>query len=129
MILEMDRKILSNCAQNYGIDFIITVCYNIYINPTWEGGENMTDNELLQAIYSDMQELKQRVTGIEVTLENETNKNIKLLAENHGNLIDKLNQAIRVSDKTAIYEIQVNILTGKVEKLEKEIADLKNRIA
>lgn len=89
----------------------------------------MTDSELLQAIYSDMQELKQRVTGIEVTLENETNKNIKLLAENHGNLIDKLNQAIRVSDKTAIYEIQVNILTGKVEKLEKEIADLKNRIA
>lgn len=103
----------------------------------------MTDNELLQAIYGDMQEmksdmqemksdmreLKQRVTGIEVTLENETNRNIKLLAENHGNLIDKLNQAIKVSDKTAIYEIQVNILTGKVEKLEKEIADLKSRIA
>lgn len=89
----------------------------------------MTDSELLQAIYSDMQELKQRVTGIEVTLENETNKNIKLLAENHGNLIDKLNQAIKVSDKTAIYEIQVNILTSKVEKLEKEMAELKNRIA
>ena len=76
-----------------------------------------------------MQELKQRVTGIEITLENETNKNIKLLAENHGNLIDKLNQAIKVSDKTAIYEIQVNILTSKVEKLEKEMAELKNRIA
>lgn len=89
----------------------------------------MTDSELLQAIYSDMQELKQRVTGIEVTLENEINKNIKLLAENHGNLIDKLNQAIKVSDKTAIYEIQVNILTSKVEKLEKEMAELKNRIA
>lgn len=89
----------------------------------------MTDSELLQAIYSDMQELKQRVTGIEITLENETNKNIKLLAENHGNLIDKLNQAIKVFDKTAIYEIQVNILTSKVEKLEKEMAELKNRIA
>ena len=89
----------------------------------------MTDSELLQAIYSDMQELKQRVTGIEITLENDTNKNIKLLAENHGNLIDKLNQAIKVSDKTAIYEIQVNILTSKVEKLEKEMAELKNRIA
>ena len=89
----------------------------------------MTDSELLQAIYSDMQELKQRGTGIEITLENETNKNIKLLAENHGNLIDKLNQAIKVSDKTAIYEIQVNILTSKVEKLEKEMAELKNRIA
>lgn len=47
----------------------------------------MTDSELLQAIYSDMQELKQRVTGIEITLENETNKNIKLLAENLGGIL------------------------------------------
>lgn len=103
----------------------------------------MTNDEILLALYSDMQEmksgmqeiktdmreLKQRVTGVEMTLENETNRNIRILAENHGNLIDKLNQAIKVSDKTAIYEIQVNILTGKVERLEKELAELKSKIA
>ena len=117
----------------------------------------MTDSDLLQALYTDMQamktdmqemkadmqemktdmqemkadmqETKMRVTGIEITLENETNRNIRLLAENHSNLIDKLNQAIKVSDKTAIYEIQVNILTGKVERLEKEFTELKKVIA
>lgn len=83
----------------------------------------------MQAMKADIQETKMRVTGIEISLENETNRNIRLLAENHSNLIDKLNQAIKVSDKTAIYEIQVNILTGKVERLEKEFTELKKVIA
>lgn len=83
-------------------------------------------------LKSDVAELKVRVDSIdarlktvEMTLENETNKNIQLLAENHGMLIDKLNQAIKVSDKTAMYEIQVNILTGKVERLEQEVREMK----
>ncbi len=78
----------------------------------------MTEHELLQAISDIMdrkiaplkediqtmdqkiQAMDQKITGIELTLENATNHNIQLLAENHMNLIDKLNQAIRVSDKT-----------------------------
>ena len=80
-------------------------------------------------LKTDMQVVKQRVTSIELTLENETNHNIQLLAENHMNLIDKLNQAIRVSDKTLLYEVQVSSLKSKVEHLEKEVADIKNKIA
>ena len=114
----------------------------------------MTDHELLQAIdkmmdkkiqpmeksitelredvgnlQTDMQVVKQKVTLLELTLENETNHNIQLLAENHMNLIDKLNQAIRVSDKTLLYEVQVSSLKSKVEHLEKEIAEIKEKIA
>ena len=47
----------------------------------------MTENEMLQAIYLDMQDmktdirdLKSRVSGIEMTLENETNRNIRIIA-------------------------------------------------
>ncbi len=50
----------------------------------------MTDSELLQAIFKDTQELKGRmntiennVTDIQLTLENETNRNISLIAEGH----------------------------------------------
>lgn len=110
----------------------------------------MSDNELLQAIYQDMQgmkadmqemksdmqemksnilELKQRVTNLELKLENVTNHNIQLLAENHMNLVDKLNQAIRVSDKTILYEVQVSGLQTRIEKLEQQIEEIKNRIA
>lgn len=89
----------------------------------------MTDRELLEAMYNDIQSIKQNVTSLELKLENETNRNIQLLAENHMNLIDKLNQAIRVSDKTLLYEVQVSALKSKVESLEKEIADIKSKIA
>lgn len=41
----------------------------------------MTDSEKLDLIISEIQELKQRTTSIELTLENETNHNIQLLTE------------------------------------------------
>lgn len=89
--------------------------------------------ELFEPIKTDMKEqlnnIEQRLTRIELTLENETNHNIQLLAENHMNLVDKLNQAIRVSDKTLLYEVQVSSLKSKIEHLEKEINDIKNKIA
>lgn len=96
----------------------------------------MTDRELLEALYRDMQGmkddmkfLKQKVSALEVTLENETNHNIQLLAENHINLVDKLNQAIRVQDKSILYEVQVSGLKCKVEQLEREIKEIKSKIA
>ncbi len=56
----------------------------------------MTDSELLQAIYNDTQELKSRlnsiennVTDLQLTLENETNRNITLIAEGHLDLSRK----------------------------------------
>lgn len=43
----------------------------------------MTDNEMLKAIYTDMQEMKNQIKDIQLTLENETNRNIKIIAEGH----------------------------------------------
>lgn len=83
----------------------------------------------------DIRNLDQRLTVVEnqitemkLSLENETNHNIQLIAENHMNLVDKLNQAIHVSDKTLLYEVQVSTLKSKVEHLEKEIAEIKKQL-
>lgn len=103
----------------------------------------MTDRELLQALFDDMksmksdmqsmksdiQSLNQKVTKIEMTLENNTNHNIQLIAENHISLVDKLNEAIKVQDKSLLFEVQISGLRMKVEKLEEEIADIKHKIA
>ena len=96
----------------------------------------MTDSEKLDLILSKLntlesetQELKRRTTNIELTLENETNHNIQLLAENHITLIDKLNQAIKVADKTLMYEVQMTSLKSRLEHLEKEVAEMKKVIA
>nr|WP_288977082.1 hypothetical protein [uncultured Blautia sp.] len=83
----------------------------------------------ITSMQKDITSMQKDITDIKLHLENVTDRNISLLAENHGHLIDKLNQAVKVSDKRYIEEIRVNILTEKVEKLEKEIEELKRKTA
>lgn len=83
----------------------------------------------MQGMKTDMQELKRRTTNIELHLENSTDKNIQLIAENFIELTKKLNQAIPVADKNLAYEVKVNYLTEELEKLKKEVAEIKNKIA
>jgi len=89
----------------------------------------MTDSEKLDLILSKIENLEQRITNIELTIENETNHNIQLLAENHITLIDKLNQSIKVADKTLMYEVQMTSLKSRIDLLEKEMVTIKNQIA
>ena len=83
----------------------------------------------ITSMQKDITSMQKDITDVKLHLENVTDRNISLLAENHGHLIDKLNQAVKVSDKSCLEEIRVNILTEKVEKLEKEIEDLKRNTA
>ena len=89
----------------------------------------MTDSEKLDLILSRLDEIERRTTNIELTIENETNRNIQLLAENHLTLIDKLNQVIKVADKTLMYEVQMTSLKSRLEHLEKEVAEMKKATA
>ncbi|MBD5473425.1 MAG: hypothetical protein HDR20_11215 [Lachnospiraceae bacterium] len=83
----------------------------------------------MQGMKSEMQELKRRTTSIELHLENTTDNNIQLIAENFIELTNKLNQAIPAADKNLAYEVKVNYLVSEVDKLKKEIAELKSKIA
>lgn len=83
----------------------------------------------ITGMQKDITSMQKDITDVKLHLENVTDRNISLLAENHGHLIDKLNQAVKVSDKSCLEEIRVNILTEKVEKLEKEIEELKRKTA
>ena len=73
----------------------------------------------IQDLKSDVQDLKRRTTSIELHLENTTDKNIQLLAENFIELTNKLNQAIPVANKNLAYEVKVNYLLEEVDKLKK----------
>ena len=61
----------------------------------------------MDQLDSRMDQLDSRIARIELHLENETDKNIQLLAENHVELINKLNQAIPIADKNLVYEVKV----------------------
>lgn len=89
-------------------------------------GEMQSMKAEMQSTKGEMQSMKTNIAGIGLHLENITDRNISILAENHIALIDKLNQAVKVSDKTVLYEIQVNNLSEKVKLLEKRVADLES---
>lgn len=77
----------------------------------------------------DISDLRGTVVGLQLHLENVTDRNIAILAENHGYLIDKLNQAIPAANKNLINEVKVNYLVEEVEKLKQDMAFLKCKIA
>ena len=97
----------------------------------------------MQGMKDDMQDMKDemaimknqiqmldcKVTKVELTMENDMNRNIQILAENHINIVDKLNESIRVQDKSILYEVQVSGLNIKMNQLEREIAEIKAKIA
>ena len=90
----------------------------------------------IRNIHQDVDEMKQtmhvldkKTTGVTMHLENGTDKNIQLIAENFIELTKKLNQAIPAADKNLAYEVKVNYLIEEVAFLKQEIAELKSKIA
>ncbi|MDE6893484.1 MAG: hypothetical protein K2P50_16965 [Lachnospiraceae bacterium] len=83
----------------------------------------------IQDVKEELQDVKRRVTGVELHIENVTDKNIQLIAENFVELTNKLNQAIPVADKNLAYEVKVNYLISEVNKLKTEVAAIKDRTA
>ena len=88
----------------------------------------MTENEMLQAIYLDMQDmktdirdLKSRVSGIEMTLENETNRNIRIIAEGHADLCRKLDEAWKVENEKELLLVRTNIMENDIRKIKDKL--------
>ena len=75
-------------------------------------GDVQSLKEDVQTLKEDVQSLKERVTNIEITLENETNRNIQLVAEGHLNLDRKLDEALKELHPNTMYHLKVNHLDG-----------------
>lgn len=75
--------------------------------------------EDVQVLKEDVQSVKERVTLFEITLENETNRNIQLIAEGHMNLDRKLDEALKELHLNTMYHLKVNHLDGEVTKMKR----------
>ena len=58
------------------------------------------------------------ISNIQLTLENVTNRNIKIIAEGHLDLSRKLNQAFEVRDKEELALIRLNVLEEDVRRIK-----------
>lgn len=80
--------------------------------------------EDLQAIESLLEPIKRDIRSIQLTLENETNRNIKIIAEGHLDLSRKLDEALKVENEKEMLLIRVNILENELRKIKERIENI-----
>ena len=75
--------------------------------------------EEVQLLKNDVKSVKDKVISMDITLENETNRNIQLIAEGHLNLDRKLDEALKELHPNTMYHLKVNHLDGEVTKMKR----------
>ena len=79
----------------------------------------------MRAMREDLSEVKQRVTKIEVTQEQVTNKNIQLLMEAHTGTRKKLEKLDKVAEDVEEIKIKVSALESVTRDNTSQIKDIR----
>lgn len=80
--------------------------------------------EETKMILEELKKLNDKVTDIQLTLENETNKNIKIIAEGHLDLSRKLDEALKVDNEKEMLLIRVNRLENELRRLKARVEEI-----
>lgn len=81
------------------------------------------DNKV-SGLEMDVSVLKQDFRDFRLTLENETNRNIKFIAEGHFDLLRKLDDALRIENEKEMMSIRVTSLENEVRRLKEKNAGM-----
>lgn len=80
--------------------------------------------EQVHGVEGKARELEGHVQGIRLTLENETNKNINIVAEGHLDLSRKLDEALKVENEKEMLLIRVNRLENGYRTLQEQVESI-----
>ena len=69
-----------------------------------------------------MSKMQDDILNIQLTLENETNRNIKIIAEGHLDLSRKYNEASTIKAEEELALIRLNTLSEDVRKIKAKLA-------
>lgn len=80
--------------------------------------------EETRKILNEMSEIKAQITDIQCTLENETNRNIQMIAEGRPDLHRKLDEALKVESEKEMLLIRVNRLEIDLRRIKERIENI-----
>ncbi|RKJ02436.1 hypothetical protein D7X87_17065 [bacterium D16-54] len=83
-----------------------------------------TIRESNEPILEEMKKLENKVTEVQMTLENETNKEIRIIAEGHLDLSRKLDDALKVENEKEMLLLRVTHLENEVRRLKQRIEEI-----
>ena len=78
----------------------------------------------IKSITDKLQSLERKVTSIELTLENETNRNISIIAEGHLDLNRKLDEALKIENEREMLLLRVNNLENELRKVKERLEQI-----
>ena len=81
-------------------------------------------DEKLKPFEHKLKEIKTDIHEIQLTLENDTNKRISIIAEGHLDLIRKLDDALKVENEKELLLLRVATLESEVKKIKKKIEQI-----
>ena len=88
-----------------------------------KGLRNITVRELTDKV----QVLDGNVKDLQLTLENETNRNIRIIAEGHLDLNRKLDAALQTDSQKELMQLRVNILENDMRKVKEKVGIAQKR--
>ena len=85
--------------------------------------QNVKDEtKQISEMKTDIQKMKNEIREISLTLENETNRNIKIIAEVHLDLSRKLDKALTVENEKEMALIRINMMENELRRIKEKLA-------
>jgi DNA anti-recombination protein RmuC len=78
----------------------------------------------LDKMDSRLNKVESKVTEVQMTLENETNKNISIIAEGHLDLSRKLDNALKIENEKEMLLLRVTRLENELRRLKAKIEEI-----
>lgn len=81
----------------------------------------MTDSEKLDLLLEKVGTIENKVSNIELTLENEIRTNIKRVAEGHLDLSRNLHEALKIDSEKEMLAIRVSVLETELRRIKERL--------
>ncbi len=83
----------------------------------------------LKKAEEDLGTVKRKVINLELNLENRTDRNLRILDENHLSLIEKLDGVVLIAERTRLQGLEISNLRSRVECVEEKVLKLEGQSA
>lgn len=77
-----------------------------------------------EEMKKEIKSIKSDVKALQLTLENETNKGIKIIAEGHLDLSRKLDEALKIENEKEMLKLRVNHLESEIKKIKAKLEEI-----
>ena len=80
-----------------------------------------TFSGITEEIHKSSTSLDNKITSIQMTIENEIRRNIDIIAENHIGLNKKLDEVLSRDEERELMKIKLNVLENEIRKLKEQL--------